>query len=63
MNLMIVTYDLLLWSLSWHHGKFFLFEQTWQIDVKKMGVGCSEKKKIKNFNKYFFECYEWQNWI
>lgn len=53
MNLMIVTYDLLLWSLSWHHGKSFLFEQTWQIDVKKMGVGCSEKKNLKTLINTF----------
>lgn len=26
-------------------GNSFLFDQTWEIEVKKMGVGCSEKKK------------------
>lgn len=52
MNLMIVTYITTYYCGAWADtmGNSFLFDQTWQIEVKKMGVGCSEKKK--NFNTF-----------
>lgn len=53
------VYALLQWSLSWHHGNSYLFEQTWQMEWKMEWI--VREKKFKNFNKYSFECCEWQN--
>lgn len=47
MNLMIVTYDLLLWSQSWHHGKFFFIRADMTNWRQENGSGLFWKNKNK----------------